>query len=66
MSLYSVFINVVPYVCLLLVIVLVHELGHFLVGRWCGVGIHAFSPTANCSLVAVCVGCGTFCRTALS
>lgn len=43
MSLYSVFINVVPYVCLLLVIVLVHELGHFLVGRWCGVKVDAFS-----------------------
>ncbi len=43
MSLYSVFINVVPYICLLLTIVLVHELGHFLVGRWCGVKVDAFS-----------------------
>ena len=43
MSLYSVFINVVPYVCLLLTIVLVHELGHFFVGRWCGVKVDAFS-----------------------
>ena len=40
---YSVFINVVPYVCLLLGIVLVHELGHFFVGRWCGVKVDAFS-----------------------
>ena len=43
MSLYSVFINVVPYICVLLTIVLVHEMGHFLVGRWCGVKVDAFS-----------------------
>jgi len=34
---------VVAYVSALIVIVFVHEMGHFLVGRWCGVRIDAFS-----------------------
>jgi regulator of sigma E protease len=33
----------VPFVVALMVIVFVHELGHFLVARWCGVTIEAFS-----------------------
>ncbi|MDG9429128.1 site-2 protease family protein, partial [Streptococcus pneumoniae] len=28
---------------MLTIVVFVHEMGHFLVGRWCGVGVHAFS-----------------------
>ena len=31
------------YIAALVVIVFIHEMGHFLVGRWCGVGIQAFS-----------------------
>jgi regulator of sigma E protease len=33
----------VPFLIVLTVVVFVHELGHFLIGRWCGVGVTAFS-----------------------
>ncbi|MBM3609139.1 MAG: RIP metalloprotease RseP [Alphaproteobacteria bacterium] len=33
----------VPFVAVLSVVVFIHELGHFLVGRWCGVKVEAFS-----------------------
>jgi regulator of sigma E protease len=32
-----------PFLLVLTVVVFVHEMGHFLVGRWCGVGVKAFS-----------------------
>jgi len=34
---------VIPFVLVLTVIVFFHEFGHFLVARWCGVSIEAFS-----------------------
>ncbi len=34
---------VIPFLVILTVIVFVHELGHYLVARWCGVKIDAFS-----------------------
>lgn len=34
---------IIPFLVVLTVIVFVHEMGHFLVGRWCGAGISAFS-----------------------
>jgi len=34
---------VLPFILILSLIVSVHELGHYLVGRWCGVKIDAFS-----------------------
>jgi regulator of sigma E protease len=34
---------VVPFILILSLIVSIHELGHYLVGRWCGVKIDAFS-----------------------
>ncbi len=34
---------VIPFVVILSVVVFFHELGHYLVGRWCGVKIDAFS-----------------------
>lgn len=34
---------VVPFVIVLSIVVFIHELGHFLVGRWCGVQVDAFS-----------------------
>ncbi|HEX8165799.1 MAG TPA: RIP metalloprotease RseP [Beijerinckiaceae bacterium] len=34
---------VIPFLVVLTVVVFIHELGHFLVGRWCGVGVNAFS-----------------------
>jgi regulator of sigma E protease len=39
----SFFGALIPFLFVLTVVVFVHEMGHFLVGRWCGVGIHAFS-----------------------
>ncbi len=34
---------VIPFVAILSVVVFFHELGHYLVGRWCGVKIETFS-----------------------
>lgn len=34
---------IVPFILVLSVIVFVHEFGHFIVGRWCGVQVDAFS-----------------------
>ena len=39
----SLFGALIPFLAVLTVVVFVHELGHFLVGRWCGVGVTAFS-----------------------
>jgi regulator of sigma E protease len=33
----------VPFIFVLAIVIFVHEMGHFLVGRWCGVGVKAFS-----------------------
>ncbi|MCE4224127.1 RIP metalloprotease RseP [Methylobacterium sp. C25] len=35
--------TLLTFVLVLTVVVFIHEMGHFLVGRWCGVGVHAFS-----------------------
>ncbi len=43
MSLYTIFIYTVPFIAVLTVIVFFHEMGHFLVGRLCGVKVDAFS-----------------------
>ena len=42
-ALYSTAIYIVPFVFVLTVVVFFHELGHFLVGRWCGIKVDAFS-----------------------
>ena len=34
---------VIPFVFVLSIVVFFHELGHFMVGRWCGVKVDAFS-----------------------
>ncbi len=34
---------IVPFLFVLAIVIFIHELGHFLVGRWCGVGVKAFS-----------------------
>src|ERR1700741_1694451 len=34
---------VVPFLIVLTVVVFIHELGHFLVARWCGVTVKTFS-----------------------
>ena len=33
----------IPFIFVLAIVIFVHEMGHFLVGRWCGVGVDAFS-----------------------
>lgn len=35
--------TIIPFLCVLTVVVFVHEMGHYLVGRWCGIGVQAFS-----------------------
>ncbi len=35
--------NVVPALVVLTAVVFVHEMGHFLVARWCGIRVAAFS-----------------------
>jgi regulator of sigma E protease len=34
---------VIPFVIVLSIVVFIHEFGHFIVGRWCGVKVDAFS-----------------------
>ncbi len=43
MSFSNLFFYTVPFVGVLTVVVFFHEMGHFLVGRWCGVKVDAFS-----------------------
>lgn len=35
--------TLIPFLFVLMVVVFVHEMGHYLVGRWCGIGVKAFS-----------------------
>jgi regulator of sigma E protease len=35
--------TIVPFLFVLTVVVFVHEMGHYIVGRWCGIGVTAFS-----------------------
>lgn len=37
------FTTIVPFLFVLTVVVFVHEMGHYLVGRWCGIGVREFS-----------------------
>ena len=37
------FVAVVPFVVLLGILIFIHELGHFMVARWCGVRVEVFS-----------------------
>ncbi len=39
----SIFGYIIPFLFVLTIVVFFHELGHFLVGRWCGVKVDAFS-----------------------
>src|SRR5262249_7320754 len=42
-NLWSVMAVLIPFLFVLTVVVFFHELGHFLVARWCGVKVRAFS-----------------------
>lgn len=35
--------TIVPFLFVLTVVVFVHEMGHYLIGRWCGIGVTTFS-----------------------
>ncbi len=35
--------TLLPFFAVLLVVVFIHEMGHYLVGRWCGIGVQAFA-----------------------
>ena len=35
--------TILPFLVVLTIVVFVHEMGHYLVGRWCGIKILAFS-----------------------
>ena len=34
--------TLVPFLFVLTVVVFVHEMGHYLIGRWCGIGVKAY------------------------
>ena len=56
---------VVPFVAIISVIVFFHELGHYAVGRWCGVKVEAFSLGFGPELLHWTDGHGTRWRLAL-
>lgn len=35
--------TLLPFLAILTLVIFVHEMGHYLVGRWCGIGVKAFS-----------------------
>jgi regulator of sigma E protease len=35
--------TLLPFFGVLLIVVFIHEMGHYLVGRWCGIGVKAFA-----------------------
>ncbi|TYC58614.1 RIP metalloprotease RseP [Rhodobacterales bacterium] len=44
LSAYSLVVGtIIPFLCVLTIVVFFHELGHFAVARWCGVKVDAFS-----------------------
>ena len=51
--------TLIPFVCVLSVVVFVHEMGHYLVGRWCGVGVQAFSIGFGPELIGYTAKSGT-------
>lgn len=56
---------IVPFLVIMNVIVFIHELGHYLVGRWCGVKVEAFSLGFGPELLHYIDGHGTRWRLAL-
>jgi regulator of sigma E protease len=55
---------IVPFLFVLSLVVFFHELGHFLVGRWCGVKVEAFSLGFGPELFGFCDRYGTRWRVA--
>jgi regulator of sigma E protease len=56
---------VIPFLFVLTLVVFFHELGHFLVGRWCGVKVEAFSIGFGPELIGWTDKSGTRWRIAL-
>jgi regulator of sigma E protease len=57
----SAFDNIVPFVVLLGILVFVHELGHFLVARFCGVRVEVFSLGFGKKLLSYKYGDTVYC-----
>ncbi len=55
------FVAVVPFVALLGVLIFVHELGHFMVARWCGVRVEVFSLGFGKKIFSYKKGDTTYC-----
>lgn len=51
--------TLIPFICVLSVVVFVHEMGHYLVGRWCGIGVQAFSIGFGPELIGYTAKSGT-------
>lgn len=51
--------TLIPFVLVLTVVVFVHEMGHYLVGRWCGIGVKAFSIGFGPELIGYTAKSGT-------
>lgn len=51
--------TLIPFVFVLSVVVFVHEMGHYLVGRWCGIGVQAFSIGFGPELIGYTAKSGT-------
>ncbi|MCX7305298.1 MAG: RIP metalloprotease RseP [Hyphomicrobiales bacterium] len=51
--------TIVPFLFVLTVVVFIHEMGHYLVGRWCGIGVKAFSIGFGPELLGFTDGHGT-------
>lgn len=50
---------IIPFILVLSLLVFVHEMGHYLVGRWCGIRVTAFSIGFGPELVGFTDGHGT-------
>src|SRR4051812_21899251 len=55
------FSAVVPFIVLLGILIFVHELGHFLVARWCGVRVEIFSLGFGKKIFSYKKGDTTYC-----
>jgi regulator of sigma E protease len=55
----SFFLTVLAFLFLLTIVVFVHEMGHYLAGRWCGIGVKAFSIGFGPELIGYTAKSGT-------
>ncbi len=55
------FVAVVPFVVLLGILIFVHEMGHFMVARWCGVRVEVFSLGFGKKIFSFKKGDTTYC-----